>query len=197
MHHPRQVSTYHSLCYPSRGALASTRNSSMGPPGGIDPTTHCIMSERFNHEATSRSHAKGIVWTMCLPNPLSLLECRVSEWLWSLTSLRESFTYLRRHRIQRCGVDQHDAWSRLAECIPLGQLIMAAIGLSWTACTFRDETASNPLEGRRSSRLMSRVPTWSVGRWNDCSPVSCWYSQIKGCMYTGGTRFRGPEMEKR
>ena len=28
----RQDSTYHSLCYTSRGALADTRNSSMGPP---------------------------------------------------------------------------------------------------------------------------------------------------------------------
>ena len=28
----RQDSTYHSLCYISRGALAGTRNSSMGPP---------------------------------------------------------------------------------------------------------------------------------------------------------------------
>ena len=28
----RQDSTYHSLCYTSRGALAVTRNSSMGPP---------------------------------------------------------------------------------------------------------------------------------------------------------------------
>ena len=28
----RQDSTYHSLCYTSRGALAGTRNSSMGPP---------------------------------------------------------------------------------------------------------------------------------------------------------------------
>ena len=27
----RQDSTYHSLCYTSRGALAGTRNSSMGP----------------------------------------------------------------------------------------------------------------------------------------------------------------------
>ena len=32
IHHPRQDSTYHSLCYGSRGALAGTRNSSMGPP---------------------------------------------------------------------------------------------------------------------------------------------------------------------
>ena len=28
----RQDSTYHSLCYTSRGAMAGTRNSSMGPP---------------------------------------------------------------------------------------------------------------------------------------------------------------------
>ena len=28
----RQDSAYHSLCYTSRGALAETRNSSMGPP---------------------------------------------------------------------------------------------------------------------------------------------------------------------
>ena len=28
----RQDNTYHSLCYTSRGALAGTKNSSMGPP---------------------------------------------------------------------------------------------------------------------------------------------------------------------
>ena len=28
----RRDSTYHGLCYTSRGALAGTRNSSMGPP---------------------------------------------------------------------------------------------------------------------------------------------------------------------
>ena len=28
----RQDSTYHGLCYTSRGALVGTRNSSMGPP---------------------------------------------------------------------------------------------------------------------------------------------------------------------
>ena len=48
----RQDSTHHSLCYTSRGALAGTRNSSMGPPWRIDPTT---MSEHSYHEATSRS----------------------------------------------------------------------------------------------------------------------------------------------
>ena len=36
----RQDSTYYNLCYPSQGALAKTRNSSMGPLWRIDPTTH-------------------------------------------------------------------------------------------------------------------------------------------------------------
>ena len=52
----RQDSTYHGLCYTNRGALAGTRNSSMGPPPWrIDPTTHRTMSERSYHGATSRS----------------------------------------------------------------------------------------------------------------------------------------------
>ena len=36
----RQDHTYPCLCYTSRGALAGTRNSSMGPPWRIDPTIH-------------------------------------------------------------------------------------------------------------------------------------------------------------
>ena len=59
----RQDSTYHGLCYTSRGAMAGTRNSSMDPPRQIDlidpprtdPTTHRTMSERSYHGATSRS----------------------------------------------------------------------------------------------------------------------------------------------
>ena len=51
----RQDSTYHDLCYTSRGALAGTRNSSMGPSLRIDLTTHRILSERSYHRATSRS----------------------------------------------------------------------------------------------------------------------------------------------
>ena len=51
----RQDSTYHGLCYTSRGALAGTRNSSMGPLWRIDPTTHRTMSERSYNGATSRS----------------------------------------------------------------------------------------------------------------------------------------------
>ena len=51
----RQDNTYHGLCYTSRGALAGTRNSSMGPPWRIDPMTHRTMSECSYHGATSRS----------------------------------------------------------------------------------------------------------------------------------------------
>ena len=47
----RQDSTYHGLCYTSRGALAETRNSSMGPPheglirGPIAPWTNALTTE--------------------------------------------------------------------------------------------------------------------------------------------------------
>ena len=43
----RQENTYNDLFYTSRGALAETRNSSMGPPWRIDPTTHRTIIERF------------------------------------------------------------------------------------------------------------------------------------------------------
>ena len=49
------ICTIDMICYTSRGALAGTRNSSMGPPLRIDPTTHRTMSERSYHGATSRS----------------------------------------------------------------------------------------------------------------------------------------------
>ena len=49
----RQDSTYHIPCYISRGALAGTRNSSMGPPWRIDPTTHRTMFERSTTELQS------------------------------------------------------------------------------------------------------------------------------------------------
>ena len=49
----RQDNTYHGLCYTSHGGLSVTRNSSMGPPRRIDPTTHRTMSERSYHGATN------------------------------------------------------------------------------------------------------------------------------------------------
>ena len=47
----RQDNTYHSLCYTSRGALAGTRNSSMGPPHeGSIRQPHRTMSEHSTSE---------------------------------------------------------------------------------------------------------------------------------------------------
>ena len=54
-----QDGTYHSLCYTSCGALAGTRNSSMGPEWRIDPTTQHTMNERSYHRATSHSSIGG------------------------------------------------------------------------------------------------------------------------------------------
>ena len=45
-YHLIQECIYHGPCYTSRGALAVTRNSSMGPLWGIDITSHRTMSER-------------------------------------------------------------------------------------------------------------------------------------------------------
>ena len=52
----KQDRTYHGLYYSSRGALAGTRNSSLGLLWRIDPTTHRTMSERSYHGASSRSY---------------------------------------------------------------------------------------------------------------------------------------------
>ena len=49
----RQDSTYHSLCYASRGALTGMRNNSMVTPWRINLTTHHTISEYSYHRATS------------------------------------------------------------------------------------------------------------------------------------------------
>ena len=49
----RQDITYHVLCYTSCGALAGTRNSSMGSPH--EGSIHHTMSERSYHGSTSHS----------------------------------------------------------------------------------------------------------------------------------------------
>ena len=53
----RQDSTYHGICYTSRGAPAVITNSSMGLSWRIDPMTHHIMSECSYHRATSHSYS--------------------------------------------------------------------------------------------------------------------------------------------
>ena len=46
----RQDNTYHGFCYTSHGALAGTRNSSMGSPWRIDPTTYRTLSNTITTE---------------------------------------------------------------------------------------------------------------------------------------------------
>ena len=61
----RQDNTHHSLCYTSHGALAGTRNSSMGPSRRINLMTHRSISERSYHRATSRSLLDCARWMYC------------------------------------------------------------------------------------------------------------------------------------
>ena len=44
---PRQDNTYHGLCYTSRGALAGTRNSSMGPACSVVPPVYKTVQENI------------------------------------------------------------------------------------------------------------------------------------------------------
>ena len=74
----RQDNTYHGLCYPSHGTLAGTRNSSMGPPCRIDPTTHRTMSERSYHEATYHSPPPPPQWNV-QPSLILFLKCQRSK----------------------------------------------------------------------------------------------------------------------
>ena len=76
----RQDSTYHCLCYTRHGALVGMRNSSMGPPWRIDPTTYrtkreCSYQGTTSHWPGTSSHCileapwfKARLW---LPGTLS------------------------------------------------------------------------------------------------------------------------------
>ena len=57
MHNPRHDSTYHNLIYTSSTAMAG-RNSSMGPPWGIDIMTHHTANAHYQR-ATSGYFCKG------------------------------------------------------------------------------------------------------------------------------------------
>ena len=46
MHHPTDRITFHNFCNTSFGALAGTRNTSVDPPDGIDPMTHCTTNAK-------------------------------------------------------------------------------------------------------------------------------------------------------
>ena len=96
----RQDNTYHGLCYTSRGALAGTRNSSMGP-WRIDPTTHRTMSER----STSELRPAPTVWMSRHTNNVSL-----TPTCWCCSGSRQSSTSLQGRVLSLVG--RHD-WGEL------------------------------------------------------------------------------------
>ena len=61
-----QDCTYHGLCYTSRGTLAGTRNSSMGPPKdrSDDPHVRTLLPRSYislcNHRCTMPMHGEGV-----------------------------------------------------------------------------------------------------------------------------------------
>ena len=59
----RKDSTYHSLCYTSRGALAGTRNSSMGPPH--EGSIRRPISPWANALTTELHLAPVVYWCSC------------------------------------------------------------------------------------------------------------------------------------
>ena len=92
----RQDNTYHGLCYTSRGALAGTRNSSMGPPheGSIRrpiapwanalPLSYVPLPLRIsininNKESVWKSHMGGSgllsTWTECINSRRHIGSC--------------------------------------------------------------------------------------------------------------------------
>ena len=111
----RQDNTYHGLCYTSRGALAGTRNSSMAPrsdAGVFSVETEYQFRRKWVKDSRSDIKLHNHLWKsyyfssfLLLLNQDSWITQRFvfflgicvvgSKWLWSLTSLRESFTHLR------------------------------------------------------------------------------------------------------
>ena len=80
MHTPRQDNTYHSLCYTSRGALAGTRNSSMGPPheGSIRrPTAPWVNALPLSYVSLPRELKSCKSMIICL----YLCHCSRLNWL--------------------------------------------------------------------------------------------------------------------
>ena len=71
----RQDNTYHSLYYTSRGALAGTRNSSMGPPheGSIRwPTAPWANALPLSYIPLRNKKKHINIWPLCSMLPLSI-----------------------------------------------------------------------------------------------------------------------------
>ena len=109
----RQDTTYHSLCYTSHGALAGTRNSSMGPPyeGSIRrpiapwvnalplsyvPLPEIIRDNYFNGYSflmlypTDRTSESTAFVTLVVEHRL---ECEIAPWVHQVESIQQATTH--------------------------------------------------------------------------------------------------------
>ena len=165
MHHSTYRIIHTTACYTSRGALAGTRNSLMGPPWRIDPTTHRTMSKRSYHGATPRSLKPSIVgYTVSHTNSLTL-------WTRSRCFSRETE--------KSCWAQRADGQACVVGMVTNGALFgCVGAGLTdvveWTYCSGH--------VGTRRSSLVDRI--WDPGTSN--AIVSCgaitWNKQGRKCL---------------
>ena len=124
----RQNNAYHGLCYTSRGTLAGTRNSWMGQPRRIDPTTDRTMSESSYHGATSRSSAHR-----CITKPARFLFLWLEkERLFLINDALNTF-YLRLYGVRHMVKDHSD--SEKGNPLPPHRLILSINSKGSFICT--------------------------------------------------------------
>ena len=108
----RQDSTYHSLCYTSRGALAGTTNSSMGPPHEgsirrpIAPWTNALTTEL--HLAPSNANFKDHKWKLRTMKCSSYLSMAWNHCNWLTTSTCGVPWTTVRYIVNRCSAANTD-----------------------------------------------------------------------------------------
>ena len=135
MHHPTDRIAHTTAFVTPVGALTGTKNSSMGPPWRIDPTTYRTMSERSYHGATFRSptpieHIHEIIISCWVLNILVIL------WFVVMEQTRHMFLQTAIGRFQICKTHKYrSSWGVVTLSRPfLGLLLSALSGLS--ACNF-------------------------------------------------------------
>ena len=102
----REDSTYHGLGNTNCGALAGTRNNSMGPPRGIDLTTHLTMTgcstRKHSHSLAVPQwlDSKTSVYNYILHNRKYSHSLTVPQWLDSKTSVYNYILHNRKHSFQ-------------------------------------------------------------------------------------------------
>ena len=179
----RQDNTYHGLCYTSRGALAGTRNSSMGPP----------------HEGSIRRPIAP--WANALTTELHL----APQWRWRLTKSSLSFFITG----VRCGIRTglwHFSRNSLFETVQ--ERIAASFkhkitgtflhelfgGLSWTTRPFPALNLTTAQGARCSSVVRAFVhcamgrridPSWggSIGPFSFQPVLHDWCNKDRGMCY--------------